>query len=211
MSNAASPDSLKLMIASSVYGFETDLDQICGILDGYGYLVMNSRQGTIPAHPNKSNLENCLEAVRDCDAFLGIIRPFYGSGRIGERSITHEEIRLAIDVNKPRWFLVHGHVTFARQLLKQFRDFNQGRRWVPDWLLSLLGCSRFAFKKTAVMDDVRVIDIYDDAIRSDQPVPARTGNWAQEFYTLPQALPFLETTFSDMERVRQIVKEMNSP
>jgi hypothetical protein len=84
------PEPLRLMVASSVYGFETDLDQICGVLDTYGFTVMNSRMGTIPPHPDKSNRENCLEAVRNCDVFLGIIRPFYGSGIVGERSITHE-------------------------------------------------------------------------------------------------------------------------
>src|SRR5690349_10224336 len=115
MSSPPSPAPLRLMVASSVYGFETDLDQICGVLDTYGYSVMNSRRGTIPTHPGKTNKDNCLDAVRECDVFLGIIRPFYGSGVVGERSITHEEVRLAIELNKPRWFLVHGHVTFARQ------------------------------------------------------------------------------------------------
>ena len=212
MSEAGVSDEMpiRLMVASSVYGFETDLDQICGVLQGYGYEVLNSRLGTIPTHPNKSNLENCLDAVRQCDAFLGIVRPFYGSGKIGERSITHEEMRLSIHLNKPRWFLVHGHVTFARSLLKQFREFNQPKPWVPKRLLEILGCSRFQFQKTSVMDDLRVIDMYEDVIRNDQPVLQRTGNWAQEFYTLTQALPYLRTVFTDVSRVRQSVEEMNS-
>jgi hypothetical protein len=205
------PEPVRLMVASSVYGFETDLDQICGVLQGFGYLVLNSRLGTIPTHPNKSNLENCLDAVRQCDVFLGIVRPFYGSGIIGERSITHEEMRLAVELNKPRWFLVHGHVTFARLLLKQFREFNQAKPWVPDTVRKLLGCERFRFCKTAVMDDIRVIDMYDDIIRSSQPAKQRTGNWAHEFYILSQALTYLQTVFSDQDRVRDIVQEMNSP
>lgn len=199
------------MVASSVYGFETDLDQICGVLQGYEYTVLNSRMGTIPTHPNKSNLENCLDAVRQCDVFLGIVRPFYGSGKVGERSITHEEMRLSIELNKPRWFLVHGHVTFARVLLKQFREFNHPKPRVPDRLLKLLGCTRFHFQKTAVMDDLRVIDMYEDVIRADQPVAKRTGNWAQEFYTLSQALTYLQTVFSDIDLVRQIAQEMKTP
>lgn len=102
MSDGISPEPVRLMVASSVYGFESDLDQICGVLQAYGYTVLNSRLGTIPTHPNKSNLENCLDAVRQCDVFLGIVRPFYGSGKVGERSITHEEMRLSIQLNKPR-------------------------------------------------------------------------------------------------------------
>lgn len=210
MSDGISPEPVRLMVASSVYGFESDLDQICGVLQAYGYTVLNSRLGTIPTHPNKSNLENCLDAVRQCDVFLGIVRPFYGSGKVGERSITHEEMRLSIQLNKPRWFLVHSHVTFARSLLKQFRQFNQPKAWVPDSLLNLLGCSRFCFQKTSVMDDLRVIDMYEDVIRADQPIVKRTGNWAQEFYTLSQTLPYLQTVFSDRDRVRQIAQEMKT-
>jgi hypothetical protein len=78
------------MVASSVYGFETDLNQLCGVLDGFGYEVWNSHLGTIQNHPGKSNLENCLQAVRQCDVFLGIIRPIYGTGIVGERSIARE-------------------------------------------------------------------------------------------------------------------------
>lgn len=210
MSSVISPEPFRLMVASSVYGFETDLDQICGVLQAYGYTVLNSRIGTISTHPNKSNLENCLDAVRQCDVFLGIVRPFYGSGIVGERSITHQEMRLSIELNKPRWFLVHGNVTFARVLLKQFREFNLPKPWVPDRLLKLLGCTRFHFQRTAVMDDLRVIDMYEDVIRADQAIAKRTGNWAQEFYTLTQALPYLQTVFSDIGRVRQIAQEMKT-
>lgn len=71
-----------MFVASSVYGFETELMQICACLTGYGYEVWNSHYGTVKAHPARSNLENCLAAVDMCDAFLGIVRPFYGSGII---------------------------------------------------------------------------------------------------------------------------------
>ncbi|MGH7136478.1 MAG: DUF4062 domain-containing protein, partial [Pirellulales bacterium] len=105
MTQAAEPAPLRIMVASSVYGFETDLNQLCGVLTGYGYEVWNSHLGTIKNHPGKSNLENGLDAVRQCDVFLGIIRPIYGTGVVGERSITHEEMRLAVSLKKPRWFL----------------------------------------------------------------------------------------------------------
>jgi len=78
---------LKLMVASSVYHFEDQLRQICAVLTGFGYDVWNSHIGTIQVHPGRSNQENCVVAAQTCDAFLGIIRPFYGSGVIGGRSI----------------------------------------------------------------------------------------------------------------------------
>src|SRR5688572_18059045 len=114
------PRKLNLMVASTVIGFEDQLAQICSILDGYGYQVWNSHIGSIPVHPGKSNLHNCVNAAKNCDLFLGFIRPWYGTGIIGARSITHEEFRKAIELQKPRWFLVHRDVTFARQLLKPY-------------------------------------------------------------------------------------------
>lgn len=200
MIQAAELSPLRIMVASSVYGFETELNQLCAVLAGYGYDVWNSHLGTIPNHPAKSNLENCLDAVRQCHAFLGIIRPIYGTGVVDERSITHEEMRLAVSLKKPRWFLVHDQVTFARQLFRQFlfrKDGTPKKR-------------RFAFKKTAVLDDLRVFNMYDDVVQSDVALQDRKGNWAQEFHTLAEALVYLRVQFDNPDHVRQIVEEMNA-
>jgi hypothetical protein len=34
--------------------------------------------------PILSNMQNCLNAVENCDIFFGILRPYYGSGIIEE-------------------------------------------------------------------------------------------------------------------------------
>lgn len=137
---------LRLMVASTIYGFQTEIEQVCAVLRAYGYYVVNSHLRTVPVHPGRSNEENCLAAVEACDLFFGIIRPFYSSG------ITHQEIRRAVALNKPRWFVVSAHVTFARQVFKQFRCNDDGSLKNPP----------LAFKKTSVMDDLQVIDMYDD-------------------------------------------------
>lgn len=199
MSTGPAERPLRLMVASTVYGYEDAVETICATLVGFGYDVKNSHIGTISTHPGRSNLDVCLAAVRDCDAFLGLIRPWYGSGIIGPRSITHDEMRTAVALNKPRWFPVHRHVTIARQLLKQFRFDPQG---MPN--------PNFAYKRTAVLDDVRVLDMYEDVVQADRPLADRTGNWAQEFYELSQALRFLHTNFADVGRVRRIVDDMRS-
>lgn len=190
---------LKIMVASTVYAFEDQLDQINAILAGYGYEVWNSHSATIPVHPGKSNLDNCLAAVRDCDLFIGIIRPFYGSGVIGDRSITHEEVLAAIRSSKPRWFLVHRDVTFARQLLKQYMYSKEGIR-LP-----------FAFQKTPVLDDLRVIDLYNDAIRQELAPEDRIGHWAQEFHRLDEILTYLKSQFEDRRKIQTICGEMRRP
>jgi len=189
----------KLMVASTVYHFEDHLQQICAVLSGFGYEVWNSHIGTIPVHPGRSNQENCVTAANQCDAFLGIIRPLYGSGIVGPGSITHEEVLEAIRCTKPRWFLVHRDVTFARQLLKPYLYNEDG---TP---------SAFVFKKTAVMDDVRVISLYNDAIQNEVPVADRKGHWAHEFYRLEEALKYLDNQFKDVKRIRAICKEMAAP
>lgn len=146
-------------------------------------------------------MDICLDAVRECDLFLGIIRPIYGSGIVGPRSITHEEMRLAVSLNKPRWFLVHDHVTFTRQLLRPYMKLKDGKpRKKP-----------FRFQPTKVFDDLRVLEMYDDVNQANVPINLRTGHWVQEFHKLGEAMTYLQTQFADSERIRQVVEEMKAP
>lgn len=191
---------LTVMVASTVHHFEDHLEQICAILSGYGYEVWSSYKGTIPAiDPNLSNAENCVAAAGRCDVFLGIVRPYYGSGKVGERSITHDEFREAIRLKKPRWFLVAKEVTFARQLLKPYMFNKKGAR------------TTFKLKRNPVIDDLRVIDLYNDAILNDVPVANRRGHWAQEFFRLADALAYIDSQFRDADAVRRICEGMKKP
>jgi len=49
-----------------------------------------------------------------CDVFFGVLRPFYGSGIIGDTAITHEEMKKAIELKNPRWFVAHRDIRVAR-------------------------------------------------------------------------------------------------
>ncbi len=183
-----------IMIASTVYGgFDRDIEQICATLKGLGYEVWNSHLGTIPVYSHLSALDSCIKAVSECDLFLSIIRPFYGSGieEKGGLSITHREILTAIELDKPRWFLAHHHVVFARQILKQYM-FDEKEVPNPD----------FKFKKCSVMDDIKVIAMYNDAIRNHIPVKERTGNWVQEFTKIDNILEYISAQFADIKRVK---------
>lgn len=193
------PRKLRLMVASTVYHFEDHLAQICAVLSGYGFEVWNSHMGTIPVNPALSNQANCVAAAGGCDVFLGIARPFYGSGRVGERSITHDEFREAVRLRKPRWFLVSKEVTFARQLLKPYMFKPDGKR------------TAFKLKRNPVLDDLRVIDLYNDAIQADLPADQRRGHWVQEFYRLTDALTYIDTQFKDPKRIARICEEMQAP
>jgi hypothetical protein len=183
-----------IMVASTIYGgFDRDIEQICATLRGFGYEVWNSHLGTIPVHSNMSALDSCIKAVSECDLFLSIIRPFYGSGieEKGGLSITHREILTAIELDKPRWFLAHHHVVFARQILKQYM-FDENNQPNP----------KFIFKKCSVMDDVKVIAMYNDAIRNDVPIKERKGNWVQEFTKVDNILEYISAQFADIKKVK---------
>ncbi len=104
-------------------------------------------------------LEGCLETVEQCDIFLGLILPRYGSGieDKGGDSITHKENVEAIALYKPRWFLVHEHVAVARQLLAPYRKKDkQGKDLCPFEFDKGL-----EFQKTSILSDLRVIGMFE--------------------------------------------------
>jgi hypothetical protein len=159
-----------------VYGYEEFLESIYALLETFGYDVVMSHKGTVPIDPELSAMNNCLEAVKECDLFLGLILPRYGSGKESTDglSITHREALRAIEVNKPRWFLVHEHVAIARQLLEPYRD--ETRK--PEFKLK----PGIEFKPTAILSDLRVLELYEAAMRHDvSNVAERRGNWVQPY------------------------------
>ena len=185
---------LKLMVASTVYGFETEITQLCGILSAYGYDILNSHIGTIRVPHRTNPTQACVKAVGQCHVFLGIGRPFYGSG------ITHKEFSEAIRLDKPRWFVTHSYVTFSRQLFRQYKYDKKKKKPIP---LSI------TFEKTPVMDDLRVIDMYEEAICASAGIDDR--RWAQEFFHFAELLTFVETNFKDLEWMREQCLEESKP
>jgi hypothetical protein len=184
-----------IMVSSTVYGIEEFLDQVYATLTGFGYTVWMSRRGTVPLHPGQTAFENCLSAVENCDVFLGIITPQYGSGRDGTaHSITHQELIRAIESNKPRWLLAHERVVFARRLLRQYRFLHDGSP-NPD----------FEFNGITEFDDIRLVEMYEAAIRDGEPVASRAGNWVQPYTRYQDALEFVSFHFSDLNHVQNIV------
>lgn len=191
-----------IMISSTVHGQTELLDQVYAVLSGFGYTVWMSHAGTIPLDPNRSNFENCIRAVDDCSLFLGIITGRYGSGRQnGQTSITHQEILRAIEMGKPRWFLVHRDVEVARQLLRQFR-FTKHR---PPRL-----SRSFRLRPTAVLEDARTLEMYESAMAHDKPLADRKGNWVQPFDHSQDALRFIDAQFADLEAIKKLLAQIQT-
>jgi hypothetical protein len=181
--------SLRILVSSVVYGYEDFLESIYAILGNFGYEVLMSHNGTIPIDPDNSAMGSCLDAVEKCDLFLGIILPRYGSGREegNPYSIVHREAIRAIELNKPRWFLVHEHVAIARQLLQPYRDNSK-----EGFVLK----KNIKFAPTPILHDLRVLELYELAMRHDvAEVKKRKGNWVQTYGTEDDARLFATAQF----------------
>lgn len=182
---------IKIMLSSTVYNYDHVVEAIYNQLVGYGYQVLCSHKGTVYPIPGKTTEESCLAAVEECDFFFGVIFPNYGSS-----GYTHKEFLKAIDLNKPRGFLSHAFVPFTRTLLKNFmydKDKNRLDFELP--------------KKTMVMDSLKVIDMYNDAIGDNNPNNHRL--WAQQFYKYElDGSTFVQTQFGDYARLANDLKQL---
>jgi len=193
-------DKLTVLVSSTVYGIEELLDRVYVLLTAYGYDVWMSHKGTVPVRSDRTAFENCLAAVEKCDLFLGIITPHYGSGqdkkKPDELSITHQEVQLAIKLKKPRWLLAHDHVVFAWSLLKNIgHDSKKKRHELTN------------FKKSPILDDLRVLDVYEEAIIDGIPLSERNGNWVQKFRSTEDGSLFVGAQFFRYQEVEQFIKE----
>jgi hypothetical protein len=188
---------LTILVSSSVYGIEELLERIYTLLTAFGYEVWMSYKGTVPVFSNRSAFENCIAATERADLFLGLITPQYGSGKDEEGlSITHRELRTAIELNRPRWLLAHSNVVFARLLLNDL-GFKGG-----DGRATLKLAAR-----SPSLSDLRVIDMYEEAILSQKPLRDRQGNWVQPFTSDEEALLFATAQFSRYQEVEAFIRE----
>jgi hypothetical protein len=187
-------EKLTIFVSSSVHGNMYLLDQIFSTLKGYGYTVWMSHKGTLPHDSRLSPLDNCLVGVQNCDLFLGIITPFYGSGKEGTSpSVTHLELRKAIEIDKLRWILAHEQVKFARSFLKNL-DYD-----TPDKRRTL------SLKKTPIFEDLQIIDMYEEAVSNQQPFSKR--RWVQTFRTTDDVLLYIDAQLSDYYKIKKILQE----
>ncbi len=199
----AERNHIKVFVSSTVYDFETILRNIFIMLDGFGYDVYMSKEGTIPLNSRLSNLVNCVNGVDECDVFLGIVRPLIGSGVLekGARSITAQEFDRAIELGMLRFILADYRVEFAHKFLN-LMDQN------PDDIP--LNKEKIKDGKIIVKPNNLVhgecVDIYRSAIQNHiHPASARIGNWAQPFKDGEDILRFVEAQFKNVELIRNYI------
>ena len=196
---AAPRNGIKVFVASTIYNFQKQLNDIYELLDNFGYDVLNSHKGTVPVDSSESNPTNCLNGVDACDVFIGFIRPDYGSGVIGTKSITHMEFDTAAKRAIPRFLLADFRVTFARSILRDAYVTTSGGNIKVD-------SSNMVYYKKQM--DIRCIHMYEEAIKHSTPVTDRKGNWVQEYTDFPDIRLFLESQFKYPERVQILIDKI---
>jgi hypothetical protein len=67
----------------------------------------------------------------------------------------------------------------------------------------------FEIHSTSVMDSVKVIDMYNDAVQINLAYEERKYHWVQEFFRPDEALRHVETLFRDVKRVERELANLN--
>lgn len=198
---------IKVFVSSTVYDFETDLRRIFLTLDGFGYDVFMSKEGTIPLDSRLSNLVNCVNGVEECDIFLGIVRPLIGSGVLkkGGRSITAQEFDKAVELCMPRFVLADYRVEFAHKFLK-LMELNTDSIPLNKVKLNVneKGEKVVKLSPNNVVHG-ECVEIYRLAIQNQLEPEDRIGNWAQPYKDGEDIQRFIESQFKDVERVRSLI------
>ncbi len=200
---AAPRNHIKVFVASTVYNFQTELNKIYELLDGFGYDVLNSHKGTFLIDSSESNIQNCIEGVNECDVFVGFIRPDYGSGVLekGGKSITHIEFETAVTRKIPRFVMADYRVTFTRSLIRRAEVENNGNKIA-------INSGNINFNDYKIMD-IRCVQLYEEMVKDKVPPISRKGNWVQEYLSLDDIRIHLDSQFKYPERIKILMDKIS--
>ena len=161
--------------------------------------------------------------------FFGVIRPYCGSGWEGGESVTFREFKRARADHKPCWYVIDNRVCFFRQLLrvlhlKRGESNKKINAAIQEWINQTPGGRA---KTTEVKDlfepdrsyryfDFECFDMEDFVNHMEERRQMKNGeieeveivnNWMHYFDDITGIKKFIDTNFSDKERIVQILKE----
>ena len=117
------------------------------------------------------------------------------SSDLASLSIAHQELRLAIELKKPRWLLAHENILTARTLFARL-----GHEGVE-------GRKALKLKRSDVLEDLRLIDMYEEATFDRLPLAERIGNWVQKIHSADDAGRYILSQFFRYQEVLAFVEE----
>lgn len=208
-----------VMVSSSVHGFETELDLIYSLFTQLGYKVIMSKAGTLKVNPRYGNFTNCLNAVKDCDLFLGIIRQNCGTGVSNDESITFQEIKYARECDKPCWYIIEDKILNSKELLRslEMREHPCTHSKLFNWIVAHFYdiTVRMRKKLPRVMDmfrpdrthtfDEECFKIEDFVNQKWKNRAEVTGNWMQYCKSWSEIERFLLTNFKERGLIESIL------
>ena len=124
------------------------------------------------------------------DRRYGTVSPHSPAGL----SVFHEEVRRAVDTDKPRYTFVHRDVSVARKVLRPFNTAAVGAPWAIPGFTPVPG----------TLDDLRVLDVVDYAFKEHLPVVDQDA-WVQEFPNIDSLLSMIGAQFEDVDRIRALI------
>lgn len=228
--NIASPQDpfvgkYTVMVSSSILDFENELDEICAYLRILGYNVICSKEGTVKADARLGNFENCYKAVEACDLFLGIVRPYTGSGKEKNgKTVTFNEFIHARETHKPSWYIVDKRVNwtseFCRELEIKEAPKGFGCVFSKIWALNYKIMNARMKKFPRVLDLFRPsksrrfstecfeMEKFVNQVGKYKPTDGVIrNNWMQYCYSLKDMKTWIETNFKDRAMIESNVKE----
>lgn len=66
---------------------------------------------------------------------------------------------------------------------------------------------RVGFAKTPVLEDYRIVCMFEEIAQMDVPLGQRTGNWGQEYFTDSDVLAYVDAQLADLERVQTMLAQ----
>lgn len=205
---AANRNHIKVFVSSTVYNFEDTLTDVFALLDGKGYDVYMSKEGTIPLNSRLNTFVNCTKGVEECDVFVGFIRPLIGTGipKKGVSSVTELEFHKAFEKGMVRFVLADYKVEFAHQY---FNLLNENLSRIPDYKdkeVILPNGNKVIERHPNKIVHRQCVELYRMAIQNDEKdFEKRKGNWVQAFKDKDDIIRHLEAQFNDVERIKKLL------
>jgi hypothetical protein len=172
-----------------------------------------SAAGTIPNFFTNHPFTDCLKAVESCDLFLSLITPRYGSV-VDDVGITHQELVKAIECQVPRWVMVHERVTLVRSFFIKLGFKDTAAR---QSLLNSLGFDdpekhkQMVRREASVIDDFRVVDMFDVASQQELAPKDRIGSWVQPYSQEEEIRRYVNTQFGDYTAMQTQLSSLVTP